>query len=129
MLETKVMVAPNSLMLRAKPRMAPVNIPGAINGTVMVRKTRSLPAPSVRAALPVEGEGDPQGIVEPATDRTPSPEQHEQPISHHHRRQHQRQMDDPIEQNLAGELAARQQPGDGEAERQARRHADESDAQ
>src|SRR5690348_1814941 len=50
MLETKVMVAPNSPTLRAKPKIAPVRMPGAISGKVIVQNTRQRDAPSVRAA-------------------------------------------------------------------------------
>ena len=44
------MVAPNSPRLRAKPRIAPANSPGAVSGRVTVTNTSSRPAPSVRAA-------------------------------------------------------------------------------
>ncbi len=39
-LNTKVMVAPNSPRQRAKFRITPVMIPGVINGRVMVKKMR-----------------------------------------------------------------------------------------
>jgi hypothetical protein len=50
MFETKVMVAPNSLRLRAKAKTMPVIIPGIIRGIVMVKNMRSDPAPKVLAA-------------------------------------------------------------------------------
>ncbi|CSC02318.1 Uncharacterised protein [Vibrio cholerae] len=50
MLETKLMVAPNSPRLRANASMTPVSIPGKVNGSVMVKKTRIGDAPKVRAA-------------------------------------------------------------------------------
>ena len=50
MLETKVMVAPNSPKPRAKASMAPVKMPGNISGRLTVANTQSGGAPSVRAA-------------------------------------------------------------------------------
>ena len=50
MAETKVMVAPNSPRLRAKARMTPTRMPGAINGKVTEQKLSNGEAPSVRAA-------------------------------------------------------------------------------
>ena len=47
-------------------------------------------------------------------DQAPAPERHQQQIAGHHRRQHQRQMHDAVEQRLAPEILAREQPGDGE---------------
>src|SRR5450759_1569633 len=38
------------LMVRAKDSSAPVNMPGRVSGSVMVKKTRNRVAPSVRAA-------------------------------------------------------------------------------
>ena len=49
-LDTKVMVAPNSPSARAKHRTAPAMMPGKASGKVMVRNTRTRPAPSVPAA-------------------------------------------------------------------------------
>ena len=49
-LDTNVMVAPNSPKLLANARMMPVMIPGSIRGRVMVKNTRNGPAPRVRAA-------------------------------------------------------------------------------
>src|SRR5947207_12210946 len=49
-LETKLIVAPNSPMLRAKARIAPASRPGAMSGNVTVKNTRTRPAPRVRAA-------------------------------------------------------------------------------
>src|SRR5215510_8033506 len=50
MLETKVMVAPNSPRLRAKASTTPTRIPGVISGSVIVMKASKRRAPSVRAA-------------------------------------------------------------------------------
>ena len=50
MLDTKVMVAPNSPSERAKANTVPTIMPGKVSGSVMVRNTRQRPAPSVRAA-------------------------------------------------------------------------------
>src|SRR5947207_3750463 len=50
MLETNVIVAPNSPRLRAKDNTIPATIPGAINGNVTSRNTKILLAPSVPAA-------------------------------------------------------------------------------
>ena len=44
------MVAPNSPMARANDSTAPAMMPGAISGSVTVRKTRAGLAPSVPAA-------------------------------------------------------------------------------
>ena len=44
------MVAPNSPMARAKERMAPATMPGAIKGKVMVANTQSGLAPRVAPA-------------------------------------------------------------------------------
>ena len=50
MLDTKVIVAPNSPRLLAKARIMPVAMPGAMRGKVIVVKTRDGPALRVRAA-------------------------------------------------------------------------------
>ncbi len=50
MLETKVIVAPNSPIALAKERMEPAITPGTISGRVTVRKTHRGCAPSVPAA-------------------------------------------------------------------------------
>ena len=50
MLDTKVIVAPNSPRLLAKARIMPVAMPGAIMGKVIVVKTLVGPALRVRAA-------------------------------------------------------------------------------
>src|SRR5205085_4611877 len=49
-LETNVIVAPNSPRLRAKDNTMPATIPGAINGNVTSTNTKILLAPSVPAA-------------------------------------------------------------------------------
>src|ERR1700704_534885 len=50
MLDTKVIVAPNSPMARANERMVPAMMPGSMSGSVTVRKTQTGWAPSVLAA-------------------------------------------------------------------------------
>jgi hypothetical protein len=50
MFETKVIVAPNSPIERAKPSTSPASTPGKVSGRVTVKKVRQGPAPSVRAA-------------------------------------------------------------------------------
>jgi hypothetical protein len=50
MLETNVIVAPNSPSERAKARIAPVTSPGQASGSVTVKKTRARLAPRVRPA-------------------------------------------------------------------------------
>ena len=49
-LETKVMVAPNSPSARAKASMVPAMMPGSASGSVMVAKLQNGLAPSVAAA-------------------------------------------------------------------------------
>ena len=49
-LETKVIVAPNSPKLRANPSIAAAMRPGEMIGMVIVKKTRKGEAPSVAAA-------------------------------------------------------------------------------
>ena len=56
-------------------------------------------------------------------------ERDQQQIAGHHRRQHQRQMHDAVEQRLAPEVLARQQPGDRDAERQRHHRRHQRDAQ
>src|SRR6266404_2441283 len=51
MLDTKVIVAPNSPMARANERMVPAMMPGNMSGSVTVRKTQTGWAPSVLAAF------------------------------------------------------------------------------
>src|SRR5256885_506718 len=46
MLETKVMVAPNSPKLRAKARIIPAMMPGSISGKVTATTTQAGPAPN-----------------------------------------------------------------------------------
>ena len=50
MLETKVMVAPNSPIALAKPSTMPASTPGSASGSVTVANTRQGAAPSVSAA-------------------------------------------------------------------------------
>ena len=49
-LETNVIVAPNSPSERAKASTVPTIMPGSVNGNVIVKNTRQRPAPRVRAA-------------------------------------------------------------------------------
>src|SRR5262249_30643564 len=52
-------------------------------------------------------------------------EEHEKCEPDDHWRQHEREMDDAVEQELPGEAAPRQEPGDGETKGQARRNAEQ----
>ena len=63
-------------------------------------------------------------IGEKGPDRRLAAERDQQQIAGDHRRQHQRQMHERVEQRFAPERLARQQRGDGDAERQRhqRRH-------
>ena len=72
-----------------------------------------------RRAGPAEGEDDAELLVEEVADRAAAAEQDQQQVAGHHRRQDERQVHQRVEQALAPEPAARQQPGDGDAERQA----------
>src|SRR3546814_10507679 len=49
--ETKVIVAPNSPIERAKPSTSPASTPGTLSGNVTLQNTRAGRAPRVRAAL------------------------------------------------------------------------------
>ena len=72
-----------------------------------------------RRAGPAEGEDDAEGLVEEGADRPALAERDQQQVAGDDRRHDQRQVDQRVEQALAPELAARQQPGDGDAEGQA----------
>ena len=158
MLATKVIVAPNSPIALAKPRISPAMIPGAASGKVTVAKTNQDGAPSVCAACssrastasidsriartisgkpitaaasaaPVQRKENvnPQQASKSAPeDSLPSEADQQQPAGDH-RRQHQRQMHQRVDQRLAGKSPPRQQPGDGHGERQARQRADRGD--
>ena len=158
-LDTKVMVAPNSPSARAKHSTTPAMMPGKASGKVTVRNTRTVGAergggllePAVdrlkrkpdradherkahdaagqRRAGPAEREHDAEMIVQKGADRPLASERNEQQIPGDDRRQHQRQEDEPVEHALAPEILARQQPADGDAERQRERRRDERDAQ
>ena len=138
MLAAKVMTAPNSPSPAANATTAPARMPGAISGSVTVRKRSSGPAPSVRAAASSPGSTpssdrrmartisgkDMTAVASAApavvnTSRTPNQsvqqrpqraahaEQQQQPPADHHGRQHQRQVDQRIQQRPAREAPAR----------------------
>ena len=58
-----------------------------------------------RGAGPPEGEHDAEPFVEQASDRPALAEQHEQREAHDDRRQHQGQMNEGVDQYLAGKRA------------------------
>src|SRR5437870_6727335 len=116
MLATKVIVAPNSPMLRAKERIMPAMMPGRASGRVITRKTQTGPAPSVASTLqppvdrldrqpycahhqrkahhragecgtgPAKGEHDPEMLVEELAERAAAAEQQQQVAGRHRRR-------------------------------------------
>ena len=71
----------------------------------------------------------PKCSVEKRADRAAPAERDQQQIAGHHRRQHQRQVHHAVEQRLAPEILARQQPGDRNAERQRHHRRHDRDAQ
>ncbi len=60
-------------------------------------------------AGPAEREDDAEILVQEGADRTALAEGEQQQIAGHHRRQDQRQMNEPVEHGLAPEFPARQQ--------------------
>ena len=60
--------------------------------------------------LPGEDQGDAEGFLQPAARKTVPPEQHDQIITQHRRRQHHGQAQDGIEQFLSGEAVAVENP-------------------
>ena len=72
-----------------------------------------------RRSGPAEGEDDAEGLVEEGADRPAPAERDQQQVAGDDRRQDQRQVDQRVQEALAPELPARQQPGDGDAEGQA----------
>ena len=69
-------------------------------------------------AGPAERKHDAEMIRKKCADRPAPAERDQQQIAGDDRRQHQRQMHDAVEQRLAPEIPSRQQPGNGDAERQ-----------
>ena len=82
-----------------------------------------------RRTGPAEREHDAEMVGEKGADGALSPERDQQQIAGHHRRQHQRQMHDAVEQRLAPEVLPRQEPCDGDAERQRHHGRDHGDAE
>ena len=74
---------------------------------------------AITAPVQRNNNDDAEPALEQLAERTAPPEQDQQDIAGHHRRQDQRQMHQGIEQLLAPELAAGQQPSDRDRERQA----------
>ena len=67
-------------------------------------------------ALPAENQFDAQGF-EDVAEGSPAPEQQEQQVADHHRRQDQGQIDQAVEQGLAAQATEGQYPGQAEADR------------
>ena len=67
-------------------------------------------------------------ILEEGAHAAPGAEDHQQDEAHRHRRQHQGQMHDAVQQGLAAK-AARQEQGRGRGERQRHRHRHRGDFQ
>src|SRR6516162_2025269 len=138
MLETKVMVAPNSPSARAKHMTAPAMMPGSASGSVTVKNTQKRLAPSVAAAsssrrsmassASLIGRTMSGKPMTPQASAAPA-ERNEQQIAGDHRRQHQRQIDDPVEQGLSPKVLARKQPAESDAERQCECGRDDRNAQ
>ena len=82
-----------------------------------------------RRAGPAEREHDAEMIVEKRADRPLAAERDQQQIAGDDRRQHQRQMHEPVEQRLAPEILARQQPARSRCRTAARHRRDERDPQ
>ncbi len=134
-----------------KPSTAPAMMPGSASGSVTVANRHTPLAPNVAAASssrrsiasidsriaphhqrkrhhaagqrragPAEREHD-ADCSQPRAENPAPAERDQQQIAGHDRRQHQRQIDQCIEQRLAAEILARQQPGHRDAERQRNR--------
>src|ERR1700682_4893528 len=112
--DTKVMVAPNSPIALAKPSTMPASTPGNAKGKVMVRNTRQGAAPSVPAAppppAPEKAKPEAEWAREPRANEAAPAERQQQQITGDNRRQHQRQVDQGIEDRLAPEIEPRQHP-------------------
>ena len=80
-------------------------------------------------APPGKGQRDAEQIVEPAADGAVAPKQDQQHVADDHRRQDQRQVDQPVQQGAPGKAAAGQKPGGENGERQAPDHRPERNAQ
>src|SRR6476659_8641495 len=127
MFETKVMGAPNSPIALAKHRIMPAMIPGRISGKVTNVNTQSGLAPSVPAA---SSRRRSTASIDRRIDRTSSgnaitaqaraaPVQaEEEQIAGDDGRQDERQQHDAVDDRFSGETAAREQVGDGDADRQ-----------
>ena len=76
-----------------------------ISGKVMTAVASAAPAV-------VKASSDAEGAPQPAADRAARAKQQQQHIAGQHRRQHQRQMHEGIEQRAPGKARARQHPGD-----------------
>ena len=159
MFETNVMVAPNSPSALAKHSTMPAMMPGSASGSVTVANTRKRLAPSVQAAssslastasiesriartssgnpitpqasaAPVQrNENTMPNVGEERADDAAPAERDQQQVAGDDRRQHQRQMHEAVEQRLAPEILARQQPRDRDAERQRHHGRDDRDPQ
>src|ERR1700730_4568825 len=80
-----------------------------------------------RRSGPAEREHEAEIVGEECADGPAPPERDEEEITGDHRRQHERQVDEPVEQRLAVEMLARKQPCDGKPERERHYCDDERD--
>ena len=80
-----------------------------------------------RRAGPAKREHDPEMLVQERADRAAPSEAEEEQIAGDDRRQDERQQHDAVDDRLSGEVRARQQVGDRDADRQAGEHRDGCD--
>src|SRR5712672_3416418 len=123
MLETKVMVAPNSPSALANASTMPAMTPGKASGKVTVRNAHRPLAPRVAAASSSRRSiaSNDSRIARTRSGNAITPQASAAPV--------QRQMHDAVEQRLAPEVLPRQQPGDGDAERQRHHGRHQRDAE
>jgi hypothetical protein len=126
-LETNVMVAPNSPSPRANDSSAPVRTPvDRLDRQPHRTHHQGQPHDGTRQrrAGPAERHDDAR-LLQQCAEWTARSQKQKQEIPDDHRRQDQRQVHHCIEQALARKIAARQQPGHGECRRQADHDAPE----
>jgi hypothetical protein len=68
-------------------------------------------------AVGAEGELDAEVLVQPVAEGSAGAEQHEEDVAHRHRRQHQWQVHEGIEEHAPVEARARQEPRDEDRRR------------
>ena len=76
-----------------------------------------------RGAGPAEGEDDAEPFVEPASDRTVLAEQHKEREADDDGREHERKVNESVEQDLSGKARSRKHVGDQNGKRQAENDA------